>query len=347
MLTNAATDRRLRLAQQIANAHKLSYQKIDLPQQGYRNLSFKVHLSNGTAVNLMIFKTEADSLQRIKRADSFSYQLAKVGLPVRHRLDSPLVEISSKSTKKSSFAALYSYLPGKTISWEAYTMNHLKLLGQAMAAMHTVWRQLSNSKHFVYPELLNLIQRMEMYFDKSGVSNALLNKLNTVININFAQYRDLLGSLQNLPTQHGLHMDFVRGNVLFNEASEPSDESLFKVKNLKLSGIIDFEKAGLGHPLLDVARTLAFLLVDCKYKTPDKIKKYFLYSGYKKHGQLSLPDRYSDENVDRLALLVQFFLLHDFYKFLKHNPYEYLAQNEHYVRTRDILVAQGVIKYDL
>jgi hypothetical protein len=37
-------------------------------------------------------------------------------------------------------------------------------------------------------------------------------------------------------------------------------------------------------------------------------------------------------------------LLHDFYKFLLHNPYESLASNEHYIRTIALLKARGVLE---
>ncbi len=74
-----------------------------------------------------------------------------------------------------------------------------------------------------------------------------------------------------------LHMDFVRGNILYSQNHE-----------LRISGILDFEKAAYGSPLFDIARTYAFLLVDCKYKSEKEIGKYFLRSGYIKRGKLKL-----------------------------------------------------------
>jgi aminoglycoside phosphotransferase (APT) family kinase protein len=119
-------------------------------------------------------------------------------------------------------------------------------------------------------------------------------------------------------------MDFVRGNILFS--------------GFEITGILDFEKTALGHPIMDMARTLAFLLVDCKYKTEEKVNKYFVQSGYTKRGANK-----ETINDDDRGLLVEMFLLYDLYKFLRHNPYESLYENEHYIRTKDILVKYGVI----
>jgi len=136
-----------------------------------------------------------------------------------------------------------------------------------------------------------------------------------------------------------LHLDFVRGNILFERL--PSHGSLqtpmvnklnFDLDQtskltLSIAGILDWEKTALGAPVIDVARTLAFLIIDCQCKPESKVKKYFLDSGYEKRGQQTLHYK------QLLDPLVELFLCYDFYKFLKHNPYEFLPQNEHFIRT--------------
>ena len=110
--------------------------------------------------------------------------------------------------------------------------------------------------------------------------------------------------------------------------------------------MLDFEKTACGHPLFDIARSLAFLLVDCKYKTDQQIRKYFLYSGYQKRGNNHLPRVIligKNRSSDLLEKLVDIFLTYDFYKFLKHNPYESLNSNEHYQRTRELLLSRKMI----
>jgi hypothetical protein len=139
-----------------------------------------------------------------------------------------------------------------------------------------------------------------------------------------------------LPHQQPLHMDFVRGNVLFsNSAAEP-----------EISGVLDFEKTAWGHPVFDIARTLAFLLVDSKYKTARHVHKYFLQSGYNKRGSFRFRPpvlRAGLRHVNLLEELTDLFLIYDLYKFMRHNPYESLGQNEHYTRTRDLLAARSVV----
>ena len=121
-------------------------------------------------------------------------------------------------------------------------------------------------------------------------------------------------------------MDFVRGNVLF-EGSE-------------VVGILDFEKTAYGPVQYDVARTLAFLLVDCKYKDEAAVRRYFLQSGYTKRGAATLT-----YYPTILETLIELFLIHDFYKFLRHNPYESLKDNEHFTRTVSVLARNGVLHY--
>ncbi len=115
-----------------------------------------------------------------------------------------------------------------------------------------------------------------------------------------------------------------------------------------MTGILDFEKTAYGHPVFDVARTLAFLLVDCEYKGEAKIRKYFLQSGYNKRGTVNFRNpiiKHGNRTTNLLESLIDLFLLYDFYKFLRHNPYEFLEQNHHYKRTRDILLTRNMLEY--
>jgi thiamine kinase-like enzyme len=131
-----------------------------------------------------------------------------------------------------------------------------------------------------------------------------------------------------------LHMDLVRGNILFIKNSS------------EIAGVIDFEKVAYGNITFDIARTLAFLMVDCKYKSYDKIYKYFIKSGYNKYGNNGYVPIIINTKQSKFYLLdelVKFYLLYDLYKFLKHNPYEYLNNNHHFIRTRDILLEKRIL----
>lgn len=206
-------------------------------------------------------------------------------------------------------------------------MDHLKQLGTAMASLH---KSLKSYNVAILPEVelenAAIFERMRHYFNDRDVINAAAHKLQVrIIPRDFAQ---LLAQCRHLPRRQALHMDFVRGNILF--------------EGTQISGIIDFEKAAAGSPLFDIARTLAFLLVDCKYKPEEKTRKYFLRSGYLKRGKMELTD-YTISGKSVLEELINFFLMHDFYKFLRHNPYEALEQNEHYIRTKALLLKRRLI----
>lgn len=307
------------------------------PGKGYRNHSFPAQLQDGSKLNLMIYKREAGMRVRIENANQVSNFVFNHGLPARHTNDARIVQISSLSGE--SFAALYDYLPGTTIPWEAYTMKHIKSLGKTLSDMHAILQKYDSATlPKVVDEYTQIVSRMQDYFTKFGVRQAMRQKLGITISpAIFDDFEILLKVCNHLPDQQALHMDFVRSNILFSESNG----------ELMITGILDFEKAAIGSPLFDIARTLAFLLVDCKYKQPDKIRKYFLHSGYRKRGvsQLkTLTVTVSAQKILVLDQLLNLFLLYDFYKFLRHNPYEYLEQNEHFVRTRDTLLDAQLIE---
>lgn len=293
------------------------------PEAGYRNHSYAFSLDDGSERNLILYKREPDILATIKRANYVSDFLASRGWPTRRTADTRILRLNSSTS--TAYAALYNYLPGSTIPWEAYTMEHLKQLGASLAGVHAALAALEQSTlPNVSDEYLALARKMEDYFARRGVRSALANKLDLLAPTNLKKFQLLLEKLAGTDKAQALHMDFVRGNILF--AGKPP----------QISGILDFEEAAWGAPIFDIARTLAFLLVDCKYKPDAKIRKYFLYSGYAKRGQGTL------DSV-LLEPLVDFCLMHDFYKFLRHNPYEFLSKNEHFIRTRDLALARGLI----
>jgi len=301
--------------------YKVSASKVHAPQKGYRNSSYKISSATGT-YNFILYKNEPGMLERIRAANSMGDFLHTRGLSARQTADPRILQI--KSPRQTRFGALYFYLPGHTISWEAYTMEHLKMLGKTMSDMHAQLIYFKDQTPDAAEELLALNKRMITYFTDVNVVRAIGKKLN--IRVVQCIYYDTIIQCQKLPGAQALHMDFVRGNILFD--------------GTQVRGILDFEKAAYGPTVFDIARTLAFLLVDCKYKPAAKIYKYFVRSGYNKRGSMQFTD------WDALEKLLPFFLLHDFYKFLRHNPYEYLPQNEHFVRTKTILVKLGVLSVE-
>jgi len=309
-----------------------NYVEIKTPQKGYRNTSYPVLLKDKTTVNAILFKHEPGMLERIKRADNLSEILGQKGFPTRRPLGEIIVLKGSVSTR---YARCYNYLPGTTIPWEAYTMKHIKLIGQTLAQIH----QAAAASDVVLPtsvidECLELSQKMDSYFAQDGVQQALRRKLSLEVSFSHDQAKRYLDShyVRQLP-QQSLHMDFVRGNILFDDPIDLAEP--------RISGIIDFEKAATGPVVFDIARTLAFLLVDCRYKPPRKVYKYFVQSGYIKRGQAPL----DSQQLQLLSKLSRFYLMYDFYKFLKHNPYESLQDNIHFTRTRDFLLQDGMISY--
>lgn len=302
-------------------------------QKGYRNSSFPVTLQDGRMVNFILYKNERGMADRIKRANAAADFLAARGFAVRSTVDHRIIRIADSTGER--YGALYDYLPGQTIPWEAYSRKHLKLLGKMMGDMHATLAELPKGNlPSVAEEYRAIVGRMRQYFGDPQVSQAMTRKLGLKLSEQrFDFYRELLQLCRQLPRQQALHMDFVRGNILFDATP-------------RITGILDFEKAAYGHPLFDIARTLAFLLVDCKHKPPAEVRKSFLLSGYMRLGAARFTNvtlRWHGRTAVLLDQLTDLFLLYDFYKFLRHNPYEYLPDNEHFVRTRAALIGRGLL----
>jgi Ser/Thr protein kinase RdoA (MazF antagonist) len=325
-----------KLVPDVLSLYGIEYTNILASQKGYRNEIYPIVLSNTQTIQLTFFKTEKETLARIKCSNAVSEYAALKGFPTRVLFDKRISRI--RTPRSVIYTGLYSYLPGNTIAWEMYTKRHLKLLGKTMSNLHYA---LSTKKFKgsinVVDENLQLLARMDNYFNDINVCNAIKSKLNLDVSFKFDSFKKIFEGCRGLPNQTQLHMDFVRGNILFSNMPFNTSHS---IDELAITGILDFEKTAYGHPLFDVARTLSFLFVDCKYKTLDEVKKYFVHSGYQKRGLTTL------EHTDTLlTYLVNFYLMYDLYKFLRHNPYESLNQNEHFKRTKDILIDHHMVHY--
>jgi Ser/Thr protein kinase RdoA (MazF antagonist) len=323
-------------------------------QTGYRNTIFPLKLAANKKLALVVFKQEPKIIKRIRCSNDITQFLSKRGWPVRVTLtnqnDQSILKVSKNN--KSRYVCVYNYLPGHTINWEGYTKKHIKLLGQVLGFLHQDLASFDKTANiFQQKEVLilkDLLLEMNTYFNNKFVQQALKTKLKLNPNKTaWPYFKTLLTKLADIKNQQWLHLDFVRSNLLFQTLSKQQiadprfafdADQTDKNQILTISGVLDFEKAAFGPKVIDLARTLAFLLVDCKYKTSTQVRKYFLHSGYEKRGKNKIV------YPELLDPLTSFFLFYDFYKFLLHNPYESLEGNEHYVRTKQYLLKIGLLK---
>jgi Ser/Thr protein kinase RdoA (MazF antagonist) len=316
---------------EIADVYGVGLSSMGRAEGGYRNVSYSFTGSNGEQYNFILYKHEPGIIDLIRRTNALGKICSESGLPVRAPVDERILRVGQR------YGSLYRYLDGETIPWEAYTKRHIKLLGLGLAQFHDAAMHYSGALPDVEDVYLAIFARMHAYFSDSNVVNALQDKL--CLGVALSDVYTFLHAAKQLPGRTVLHMDMVRSNVLFREKRS---EDVLCIDDLALSGILDLEKAARGHVLFDIARTLAFLLVDCD-KPADKIYKYFLDSGYRKRGQQDLQPVIVAE-ADMLEQLVTLFLAYDFYKFLRQNPYESLPENHHFVRTVAILKARKVVQ---
>ena len=316
----------------VLNKYGLSLVRVLARQSGYRNKSHIVELDDSSRLNLIIYKSESGIVERIKKLNLLSLSLAKSNLPVRTPLSDRIIEITFNN--KTHYASIYNYLGGDTIEWEAYSMKHIKLLGWTLAEFHNQTANYTGELPDITDENHRIIDKMSEYFTRAPVQSAISQKLGIRLTADFDDYRNLVKALDETYVKQPLHLDFVRGNILFDKNN---DQYNYAIGSIAISGIIDLEKASLGHPVWDIGRTFAFLVVDCPKPTA-KIFKYFIQSGYQKRGG-------RNDALPHLEQIVGFYLLYDLYKFLRDNPYEHLEQNHHYKHTRDELAMRNMLQY--
>jgi Ser/Thr protein kinase RdoA (MazF antagonist) len=311
------------LIKRVSRLYGLQPTAYSPPKKGYRNRSYA--FTAGTQdFNLIVYKQEVGTVALIERANSVGDALAQAGYPARQTVDGRILRVGHR------YACLYRYVSGVTIPWEAYTRRYLVELGMMMARMHHFLSKTALSLPNIEDVLAEQMVDMVAYFSQPGVQQALRAKLKLTLSAEVVSaHEPLLSDLGELSGRQPLHMDYVRGNVLFAVTSATPT----------ITGVIDFEKAAIGHPLIDVARTLAFLAVDCKYQTPARVQRYFMHVGYLQLAQ----EATSNMTPTLFGGVINLFLLHDFYKFLAHNPYESLHKNLHFKRTVALLAQKRLL----
>jgi Ser/Thr protein kinase RdoA (MazF antagonist) len=317
--------------------------------QGFMNHVLKISLlddgQNKSANYVGIFFNanrycDEESAKFLEEIDCVAGYLRNKGLPVRTAINTKVLTFQHEN--KTRFFSLFEFLPGDTISWEAYTRRHLRSLGLYLGKMHSALKEIDlplqtikNWNEYIVDDA----NKLRSYLKTN--SKYIEQKLN--IKINVKEVEKTIYEVVNYTCPYEdpellpqlIHCDFVRGNVLF---SNIKSGLIYKI-----TGILDFEKMLYGKVEIDVARTLAFLFVDCKYKTQDEIIKYFLNEGY---NTLGCADPKQQKVIfSQLEKYMLYFWLRDFWKYLECNPYEDLGNNEHFIRTSGQLVKYGIILF--
>ncbi|MEA3357347.1 MAG: phosphotransferase [Patescibacteria group bacterium] len=312
--------------------HKSQTIRLENSNQGYMNTCIQVSLHNPTQTYIaIIYNRPRYSTDQSRIILDDAYKAAKYlhdhGLPCRipilTKRKKRLIKFSMEDTKSEHIMGLYNFLPGNTLPWESYTRRHLRALGKCMAEMHRLLKDFPHQTTSLprwSDYLRNDYSKLKSYFQKN--SPAIKKKLSLQVNIK--DCTELTKSLHPKslhPKSHEqtIHYDFVRGNILFSSEKH--------ILTYPITGILDFEKAMIASTAVDIARTLSFLLVDCKYKSDQEIITYFLKEGYVALGKANSP------RFDQLNNLMIYFWLRDLWKFLTGNPYNDLHLNYHYTET--------------
>ena len=320
-----------------ANYIELSSSKdfvIKSPTQGYMNQVLVIE-SEGAKYTAIFYNANRYSSKKEKQDLDEKYKFAEYldenGLPSRvptySKDDKHILKYTFNNGDQNLFG-LYKYLEGETIPWEAYTRRHLYALGELTKKLHDLgskYLEQGNNLEVWDEYLKDDSTKMFDYFNAHEV--VIIEKLG--IEINF-EFENLKLESSNDEQESLLHMDIVRGNVLFSDTKEEL--------RYPITGLLDFEKTLIGPTVVELARSLAFLLVDCAYKDEGEIIFYFLKQAY---GINNVKEYWETSNIRDYLI---YFLLRDLWKFLTANPYRSLGVNFHYQRTVEYLIHFNAIK---
>ncbi len=349
----------------IKNYPQLRFNQIKVEEfkQGYMNYTVRIEIIKGNDKNLYtgVFYNinryhDQYAFNFLTEIYEFSKFLYDNKLPTRTAVSNKKGELLTWINEKRLFG-LYNYLEGETIPWESYTRRHLHALGQRLVEFHKLGMSYLQKRQIKYiPSWREYVKvdykKMRAYFiENSETIGMKLNfaidfdKLNKVYQKISIDKRAMDSSTEVIDKQGNeelvikdvdeensrmrtiLHMDFVRSNILFSDKKQG--------EYYPITGILDFEKVLVGSVLPDLGRTLAFLFVDCKYKSYDRVLYEFLKKGYCQSVKVKFREIY---------VYMLYFLVRDMWKFLQSNPYESLSKNEHYNRTKSLLLNYKIIK---
>ncbi len=311
--------------------------------EGYMNNCLEISFPNRdgkfiiivyNALNYFLPKHKAQLEQAYETAEI----LSRHGIPCRipHKTDTGrhLIEVKIPGSENKHFFGIYNFLPGSTLPWEGWTRRHLRSLGSTMAKMHEIWKAARIDTQNL-PEWNSYLNHDYEHLCGYFIKNAPYIQSKLSLKFDKEACDQLIDSIKQLSQSFEsqlIHYDLVRGNVLFSDKKEKLIYPII--------GIIDFEKVMLAPVIVDIARTLAFLIVDCKYKTENEISRYFFDEGCLAQSENQQAKKFS---LEALKPLVLYFWLRDLWKFLLSNPYESLKENYHFNKTVEQLIKHKLI----
>lgn len=328
--------------------------------QGFMNRVLKITFFNNeielsSFVGIFYNSNRYNSLESrefLIALDKIAELLREKGIPSRVAIKSDKEErvinlYGVEFHDKKRYFSLFELLSGKTLPWEAYTRRHLRSLGMMQGKIHSafldIYEELNVVEIGLIPTWSQYIKsdsgRLQNYLEKNN--ETILNKLD--IELSIQKIQNSINNVSSFSCPYNdpeyksqlIHGDFVRGNILF---SDIKSDLIYMI-----TGVMDFEKLMLANSEIDIARTLAFLIVDCKFKTVEDIIKYYLNEGYNTLG--TVDNRQKKILFSKLENYMIYFWLRDFWKYLESNPYEDLLNNEHFMRTIKLLAERELIKF--
>lgn len=205
---------------------------------GLDKLNFAVRTPEG----FFIWQLSAKPLNRERRVllEKLAEHMRQRGIITRHLVTPSVIQLDRSAFR---WMAVYRGVAGHSIPWSDYSEPQIISAVRYLALIHEAGRSFAGRN-----SLVQLSERLDRWPDKAADSAGPDYRVNQEV---LAQIKTRLDALNRDQTAHTvLHGDFGRANIIF--------------QGEEVAGVVDFDRAGIGHPLFDLGRFTSYLLLDTR-----------------------------------------------------------------------------------
>ena len=235
----------IEIAHDALKFYPLSVKEVTLINNEY-NATFKIVATDSQQFALRVNINSPRTVQNLKAEVSWVNHLhkdgrVKVAKPIETTKGDLFVSIRHEYLVRDLHCVLYSWLPGSELEDEPELIQ-LKALGEAMAQMHVVAREFQLPADSNLPELDDVMWWTEDFLlsEKSVLDQESKELISQTLKVIGTHIKSLYAGA----TPIVIHADLHGGNVLWN---------------VDLLSVLDFDDAGIGLPVQDLATAIYYL----------------------------------------------------------------------------------------
>ncbi len=203
---------------------------------GLDKLNFAVHSPEG----FFIWQLSAKQIDRSRfdRLEKLAEYLDGRGIVTRRLVAGSLVPLPQSSFR---WSAVYRGVPGRSQMWSAYSPTQIKNAVKYLELIHLAGRD--------FPERAELCRADQLW---RSLNLETLGVERSGYRVNTEKLRRIIERLNTGSEKNEfetvLHGDYGRANIIFSDQ--------------RIAGVVDFDRAVVGHPVVDLGRFTSYLLLD-------------------------------------------------------------------------------------